>query len=187
MTRVQAKENLVTIGITEPTEEQVTNYLNQMASETKREKDRADKYKADADLKADLQKQLDDLNNQNLSDIEKANKATEDANNKIGELEKKLARMEHLNKLAEKGIVGEQAEKLISEDGIIDFEVLSQIISDREKAAATAKEQEIANSQGNPGGGSADDNTTPQDVKNAKTITFGGVQSDAQSVKDYYK
>jgi hypothetical protein len=189
MTRQQAKENLIAIGIAEPTEEQVTNYLNQMGAETKREKDRADKYKADADLKAELQKQLDDLNNQNLSDIEKANKDTQDALNKVAELEKKLLRTEQLGKLAEKGIIGETAEKLLSEDGVLDFEVLGQIISEREKAAATAKEQEIANKQTNPGGGSASNssNETQADVENAKSITFGAVSKDAQSTIDYYK
>ena len=70
------------------TDEQITNLLNQNNSEVAREKGKADKYKADAQKADDLQKQLDDLNSQNLSDIEKANKALETANQRIAELEK---------------------------------------------------------------------------------------------------
>ena len=49
MTREQAKQNLISIGVAEPTDEQVSNYLNQVNGETKKEKDRADGYKAKAD------------------------------------------------------------------------------------------------------------------------------------------
>ena len=36
MTREQAKQNLISIGISEPTDEQVSNYLNQLNGETKK-------------------------------------------------------------------------------------------------------------------------------------------------------
>ena len=42
MTREQAKQNLIAIGVAEPTDEQVSNYLNQVNGETKKEKDKAD-------------------------------------------------------------------------------------------------------------------------------------------------
>ena len=72
MTREQAKQKLVALGVAEPTEEQVTDFLNTIGAETKKEKDRADGLKAKADKADELQTQLDDLNSQNLSDIEKA-------------------------------------------------------------------------------------------------------------------
>ena len=58
MTRETAKSLLVTLGIETPTDEQITNYLNQVNKEVKSEKDRADKYKGEADKVAELQKQL---------------------------------------------------------------------------------------------------------------------------------
>lgn len=189
MTREQAKTILVSCGVAEPTDEQITNYLNSVNSEVKKEKDRADRYKTDADKAAELQKQLEEIANRDLSDVEKANKATEEALKQNEELQKRLDRMEQMNKLAEKGIIGEQAEKLISSDGKLDYEILGQIISDRENAAKVAKEQEIANSQGNPGGGAGggnDDDTTPEDVKNAESISFGAAPKDAKAVFDYY-
>jgi len=188
MTREQAKATLISCGVAEPTDEQITNYLNTVNGEIKKEKDRADRYKADADKAAELQQKLDEIANQNLSEVEKANKSTEEALRQNAELQKRLDRMEQMNKLAEKGIIGEQAEKLIDGDGKLDFEVLGQIISDRENAAKVAKEQEIANNQGNPGGGQPDPkDATPEDVKNAESITFGAAPKDAQAAFDYYK
>lgn len=191
MTREQAKTNLINLGIAEPTEEQITSYLNTVNGEAKKEKDRADKYKLDADKATELQKKLDEIANQNLSEVEKANKATEDAMAQVAALQKRIDRAEQLKSLAEKGITGEQAEKLISEDGKLNYEILGQIISDREAAAKAAKEQEIANNQGNPGGGQAgggdDPNAKPEDVKNAETLNFGVAPQNAADVQNYYK
>lgn len=188
MTREQAKENLVKLGIAEPTDEQITNYLNAINGEAKKEKDRADRYKVDADKAGELQKKLDEIANQNLSDIEKANKATEEAQSQVAALQKRIDRMEQLKKLAEKGIAGEQAEKLLSEDGVLDFEVLGQIISEKEAAAKTAKEQEIANHQGNPGGGTGagKQEEKPKDVENAEKISFGSAPSNQKEAFAYY-
>ena len=52
MTREQAKQKLISYGNAEPTEEQITDFLNTLGSELKKEKDRADGYKAKADTAA---------------------------------------------------------------------------------------------------------------------------------------
>jgi len=152
MTREQAKANLVACGIAEPTEDQITNYLNQVNGAIKSEKDRADKYKGEADKVAELQKQLEELNSRGLSEVELANKATEKANAKIAELEKSLKTMTVQNKLSALGITGDDATNLISADGEINFDTLGQILTTREKNAAAAKEAELAGNAGNPGG-----------------------------------
>ncbi len=156
MTRAEAKQQLITLGIAEPTEEQITNLLNSVNSETLKEKQRADALKAEADKAADLQAELDRINNEKLSDVEKANKALETANNKIAELERNQAIAAQRSSVMEKfNVTGEQAKQIVKDDGSFDTDVLGQIISDKEKAAATAKEQEIAKGATNPGGGSA--------------------------------
>lgn len=188
MTREQAKKNLIGLGIEEPTDEAITNYLNQVNGESQAAKAKAEQYKKDADRVKDLTAQLEAMKDKDLDEVQKANKATEDANKKIAELEKSIAKMENQKKLAEMGIIGEDAEKLIHEDGSIDFEVLSGIISNRENAAATKKEQEIANNATNPNGGSSNENgqsDKPEDVLNAEGISFGN--SVSQDAKDYYK
>ena len=151
MTREQAKALLVTLGIETPSEDQITNYLNSVNKEVKSEKDRAEKYKAEADKTADLQKQLDEINNKGLSDVEKANKATEDALKKVAELEKNIKTMQTQKELATLGIIGEDADKFFNEDGSLNFATLGQVLTNREKAAAIAKEKELAGNAGNPG------------------------------------
>lgn len=189
ITREQAKKNLISIGVAEPTEEQITSYLNQIGSETQKEKDKADKYKEKADKADELQSKLDEIEQGNLSEIEAANKNLEKANQRIAELEKAQMVVNQKKVVTEKfKVTGEQADKIVKEDGTLDYDVLGQIIADKETAAAQAKEQEIANGSinpggGNPGGGKQDDK--PDDVRNAESIVFGNKQSE-QSVKDYY-
>jgi membrane-associated HD superfamily phosphohydrolase len=156
MTREQAKQNLIAIGVAEPTDEQVSNYLNQVNGETKKEKDRADGYKAKADTADGLQKQLDELQAGNLTELEKANKALDTANQQIAELQKNNA----IRDLREKAmtdfkITAEQAKTIVKEDGSFDTAELGKIMSEKETAAAQAKEQEIAKGSTNPGGGTA--------------------------------
>lgn len=86
MTRTQAKQQLIDLGISEPTEEQITKLLDSVTEETKSEKARADKYKEKADKADDLEQQLTDLQNQNLSDDEKRQKEKEQLEQKVAEL-----------------------------------------------------------------------------------------------------
>lgn len=215
MTRQEAIDNLSLIGIENATDDQITKYLNQVHGETNKERERAEGYKKDADKAAniskkandqnaalqskidELQGQLDEINARDMSDVDKAHKETEDARkeaqqalDKIAELEKEIARKDTLQSLADKGIVGEDASNLIKEDGTVDFETLGKIISDREAAAATAKEQEIARNASNPMGGSAGEppvDEKPIDVENAESLSFGAVNKDAKAARDYYK
>lgn len=179
MTREQSKTFLVSLGIAEPTEEQITNHLNSVNKEIKSEKDRADKFKAEADKVATLQAQLDEINSKGLSDVEKANKATEAALSKVAELEKNIKTMQTQKQLAELGIVGESADKFFDSEGNVDFSVLGQILSDTKKNAATEKEKELAGNAGNPGGqGGA--SSTPEktdDVKVAESYAKRAVES----------
>ena len=188
MTRLQAMENLKSFGIEEPTDEQVTAYLNQVHGESKKEKDRAEMLKAQADKADELRQKLDELNNANLSEVEKANKATEAANKQIEELNKKISQMELKAQLAEKGIIGEDADSLIGADGKLDIETLGRIISERETAAASAKEKELLDNTPNPQGSVGSTNNEdakPLDVANAEKLVFGaGVDVEH---RDYYK
>ena len=174
----------------EATDDQITRMLNQMNSEVQAERTKAEKYKAEADRVSELEKQIKELSNQNVSGAEKAAKDLEDAQKRIAELEKAQAIMSTKKSAMEKfRINAEQADKVIKEDGSIDFDVLGQIMSDKEAAAATAKEQEIAKNQGNPGGSSDEDgkDEKPEDLANIETISFGGVSKEATAARDYYK
>ena len=189
MTREQAKQKLISFGIEEPTDEQITDFLNTIGTETKKEKERADGYKTKADKADELQTQLDDLNSQNLSDIEKANAERDKALNSVTDLQNQIKTMQLKTGLAEQGIVGEQADKLIESlnGGSFDTALLGQIISEKNKTAIADYEKKNLDGTPNPDGGKGGKakDEKPDDVKNAESITFGA-QASEQSEKDYY-
>jgi len=188
MTREQAKQNLIGFGITEPTDEQITNYLNQIGAETKKEKDRADGYKAKAEQSDEYKRQLDELQSQGLSDAEKAARDLQAANDRIAELEKNQMLADRKSAAIEKfKVTAEQAGKIVKDDGTFDFDVLGQIITEKETAAAAAKEKELLDGTPNPGGGRGGDpgDKKTDDVKNAETIVFGSVAAE-KTAQDFY-
>lgn len=174
------------------TDEQVTQLLNSYNTDIAKEKTKVKELtstsKDSEDKIKELEAQLEEIENAKLSDIEKVNKANEVANTKIADLEKQIVAMEQKTKLAEMGIVGDDAETLIGADGKLNFEKLSSIISDREKKAMAQKEQELLkktpNPEGNPDGSGAD--TKPADVVTAENITFGN-EAPSDEIKNYYK
>lgn len=166
-------------------DEQITKLLNKSNAEVATEKGKVQKLQAKADSADELQRQLDEINAQGQSELEKAN-------SRIAQLEKQNAKMLQREALANVGITGEDADNLIKEDGTLDYATLDKVIKEREAKAATAKEQEIANNSTNPNGdkGSSrekDPDDKPEDVKNAELLVFSTVSKDAMSARDYYK
>lgn len=153
----------------EATDEQITNLLNQNNSEVAKEKNKVSQYKTKADTADSLQKQLDDLQAGNLTELEKANKALETANQQIADLQKNNAiRDQREAAMTNFKITAEQAKTVVKDDGSLDYTELGKIMSEKETAAAQAKEQEIAKNQDIPGGGSnkngADNKTNAEKI-----------------------
>lgn len=172
MTREDARKVLASFGVAEPTDEQITNYLNTLNGEVKKEKDRADRLKAEADKVDELQKKLDELNNQNLSEIEIAQKQTKAANDKVSALEAQIEAIQTKAKLAEMGIKGDALEKFFDANGKVDFAVLGAILSEFKATGASEKEAEIAGKATNPNGGKqgGDDNEKTEAEKTAEVV-----------------
>ena len=192
MKREEVRELLKSWGIEEPTDEQITDYLNRMQNEVKKAEDTAKRYKADADKVKDLEKQIEELNSANLTDIEKANKATEDAMNKVADLEKTVKQMKQLKALAEINIVGEDAEGLFGEDGSLNIEKLGEIIGAREKAAVDVYKKEALDStpapddKGNPDDGDDKGNPLTKDIVD-RAVASKKAETEAVSIIDSYK
>ena len=153
----------------EATDEQITNLLNQNNSEVAKEKNKVSQYKAKADTADSLQKQLDEIQAGNLTELEKANKALETANQQIADLQKSNAiRDQREAAMTNFKITAEQAKTVVKDDGSLDYIELGKIMSEKETAAAQAKEQEIAKNQDIPGGGSnkggADNKTNAEKI-----------------------
>lgn len=135
MTREEAKQNLVALGIEEPTDAQVTNYLNQFHAPANRNEP------------------TPQPNNNSDEEIDQLRE-------KVKTLERESARKDIRAHASELGIVGEKADSVLSvfsddvEQAKIALDSLSEIIEERETNAANKKEKEIADGSNNPGGGS---------------------------------
>lgn len=180
------------------TDEQISELLNRYHAdiEKSKEKDKeaeekqkaeAEKLKALESEKAELAKKLEEVENGNLTEVEKANKALETANQRIAELEKaQFISNQRADAVAQFKITAEQAKEVVKDDGSFDMTKLGAIISEKESAAALAKEQEIARMSSNPNGqnGGESENSFAKDLvvgsaKNSNTAN--------QSILDAYK
>lgn len=174
------------------TDEQITNLLNQNNSEVAKEKNKANQYKDKANSADELQKKLDKLEAGQLTEVEKANKALEAANEQIAKLQKDNAiRDQREAAMTNFKITADQAKSVVKDDGSLDYESLGKIISEKETASAKAKEEEIANNSTNPGGGSAtggngDDKTEAEKVAENIGKSLAGVNESAKSIVESY-
>ena len=179
------REELIAMGISE---ENADKIMADYGSTVQKANAKAEQYKAKADKADELQSQIDELNSQNMTEVEKATKALESANQKIAELEKRdVIRTQRANAMEKFGLTAEQASKVVTDDGATDYEVLGQIFADSKKSAIAEYEKQKLDGTPNPGGstGGTGKDEKPEDVKNAESITFG-TQSAEQSAKDYY-
>lgn len=169
------------------TDDQIAALLNQNNSEVAREKEKASGYKEKASKADELQKKIDELESGNLSEIEKANKALEEANKQIAVLQKNNAiRDQRESAMTNFKITAELAKKVVKDDGSLDYSELGKIISEKETASAQAKEQEIAKSAAVPNGGPAGGNKEKTaDVENAELISFGNQAASAEAQNHY--
>ena len=174
------------------TDEQITNLLNQNNSEVAKEKNKANQYKDKANSADELQRRLDELEAGQLTEVEKANKALEAANEQIAKLQKDNAiRDQREAAMTNFKITADQAKSVVKDDGSLDYESLGKIISEKETASAKAKEEEIANNSTNPGGGSAtggngDDKTEAEKVAENIGKSLAGVNESAKSIVESY-
>ena len=176
MTREEAKQNLIVLGIAEPTDEQVTSYLNQFHNQPKPNPTPAPTpTPTPAPAPTPQPNPTPEPTPGSGEDIEALR-------NQIAELQRENVQKDIRAYAAEKGLTGEQAEKVLAgfkddlESAKAAIDSMSEIISARETSAAQAKEKEILDKSTNPGGGSGGSgggkDDKPDDVKNAEQITF---------------
>lgn len=190
MTREQAKQNLIGFGIAEPTDEQITNYLNQIGTETKSYKDKLASVGGKDDRIAELEKELEKLNKQNMTELELANAEKERALSSVANLEKQIEQMITRTELAKLGITGEVADTLVSGNGKLDFATLGQIISDREKNAVSEYEKKALENTPNPSGSKGKEETQKTEAEQiAENLgkTASATSKDSEAIIASYK
>ena len=147
------RETLSALGLTD---EQINEVMKEHGKDIQAEKQKAEGYKTDSVKLAELTKQLELMKN---AQSEK-DKTIETKDTQYDELKTKELKAN----LAEKGIVGENADKLIQSlaGGTLDVELLGAIISEKETNAVDAKVKELAGQAGNPGGSQGNGNGEPE-------------------------
>lgn len=183
MTRVQAKEKLIAMGIAEPTDEQITALLNTIQGEVD-----------------PLRSQLTTANQQSAN--------AQELQTKLDDVTAKLAAMTRSNIKAQvqaifaSGNLAEDDYKDFIDGFVTDDEEASKaranafvktLNTQRTNAEAKVKESYLDNTKGlggnggSPSGGQGSgSDDEPEDVKFAKAMNFGA-RPDSTSTFDYYK
>lgn len=157
------REELIAMGISE---ENADKIMADYGSTVQKANAKAEQYKEKANKADELQTQLDELNSQNMTELEKATTALEAANKQIAQLEKNDEIRTQRAKAMEKfGLTAEQASKVVTDDGATDYEVLGQIFADSKKTAIAEYEKQKLDDTPNPGGstgGSGEEKTNAE-------------------------
>lgn len=157
------REELIAMGISE---ENADKIMADYGSTVQKANAKAEQYKEKANKADELQTQLDELNSQNMTELEKATTALEAANKQIAQLEKKdTVRTQRANAMEKFGLTAEQASKVVTDDGATDYEVLGQIFAESKKTAIAEYEKQKLDDTPNPGGstgGSGEEKTNAE-------------------------
>jgi hypothetical protein len=178
MTREQAKQVLIGMGIEEPSDEQVSKYLDSVTGEVKKEKDKNASLQEKANKAADLAKELEELKQQNMTDAEKqederrkekeaVDKELADLKAALAESNKKALTSEITSVFANAGLSTEAYASAIkafasmpadkTEDVMKEVQSFVNGISEANKTsladAKAAWEKEVLENTPNPGGG----------------------------------
>lgn len=191
MTREQIKEQFP-----DATDEQITAILNINGTDiTAAKKNNVDpkELKRLQGIEVEYKK----LQDADLTDAEKIQKALKDAADSKKDYEKKANKLDAEKILVAAGLTEEDYKDLIDVIVSDDAETtkamatnLSNLIKNQKDSAVQKAKEELMDNTNTPGGGngggSGEDDKT-DDVKNVESISFGGASKDAQTARDYYK
>lgn len=191
MTRDQIKEQFP-----DATDEQITAILNINGTDiTAAKKNNIDpkELKRLQGIEVEYKK----LQDADLTDAEKIQKALKDAADSKKDYEKKVNKLDAEKILVAAGLTEEDYKDLI--DGIVSEDAeatktmatnFANLIKSQKDSAIKKTREELmdgTNTPGGSGGGSGNPDEKTDDVKNVESISFGGVSKDAQTARDYYK
>lgn len=169
MTREEAKKYLIEIGVAEPSEAQITAYLNQYHTFNAGNASNATKLEEEKKRADDLQKKLDEIEQSQMTELQQEKKAREKAENKVKELQASLTRTNVEKVFAAGGLTGDFYEGVITALSAMETEAaiksatsfVDGISQANTTALETAKanwEKEILSQTANPNGVAANNN-----------------------------
>lgn len=181
MTRAEARQKLISFGFEEPTEAQISAYL--------------DSHNADSRANAEELRRLRDIERQ-FNEQQGAEGANAE---QVTRLTRRINQMSAEAVLAEAGLKPEDYANLIDgliceteKDTIERAKAFADLLSSKLAGQKTSLEEEfqkkLEDNTPNPGGaGGGGNDDKPDDVKNVEGINFGGLAKDATSARDFYK
>lgn len=186
MTREEARQNLVALGIEEPTDAQVTNYLNQFHSNRNTNPNPPAPVVNPPVPNPNPPQPVPQPAPGNNDEMETLRQ-------QIANLQRENARKDIEAYAVAKGLTGDQVKNILNAFGEnVDvakqaIDSIGQIISDNRTAAAREKEQELANGATNPGGGNSGSSNSDE-KSNAEKIAermFGGKKQSNDILSHY--
>lgn len=146
-------------------------------------------------IEADYNKLKNQPSPEPAPEPEPQNPELAEAQRQIAELRREMNRKDIAVYASSKQLSGEQAENILKafaddvEAAKSAIDSISQIITESNKTAIANYEKQNLHNTPNPDGGQGGNpgDKKPEDVKNVETITFGTVDKNAQSARNYYK
>lgn len=167
------------------TEEQIKTLLNQHHSELDVEKS---KNKANADNEAtikDLRKQIEDMQNKDLSDVEKLQKQIDELTSANQTANQTIKDMEMKNNLLGKGISAEDADKFIAgmKEDKFDAGILETMINN---AVAAKEKADLHNTPNHGGNGKSEDDKKTDAEKLVSSLGLASSENKSVDVISNY-
>ena len=176
------------------TEEQITALLNINGADIETEKKKNVDPKELKQLREDSEA-YKKLQEANLTDAEKIQKALADAEASKAEFARKSNKLDVEKILVTAGLTEEDYKEFI--DGLVSEDAeasktlatnLANMLSKQKEAAVQKTKEELMDGTQTPNGdGCSEGDERTEDVKNIENMIFGGIDKDAQSARDYYK
>lgn len=188
MTRAEAKAFLIELGVAEPTEAQVSLYLNTAnANRQQQQQQQQPQNNAELERLKGIEQQYQTLLNENNG-----------ADDRIAELNQRLNRRAAVGILEKSGLVEADYKDFIdsliggTEDETIKrAEALAKALTGKLDSQKSSLEQQFEEEKKkwtpDPNGVGGGQEDKPADVKNAESINFGGLAQNAQASRDFYK
>lgn len=172
MSRAEAKKFLISIGIEEPSDEAITNYLNSLSGEIQKEKDKAKTESAELERLKQIEKEFEDSKNASLTAEEKYQKEIQRLQEKAKKTATELNRTRAESTLLGFGVPKESLSAIL--DGIVHEDTektvaiatsLGETFKAQAEAVRKQVEADLLNGTPAPTGGASTTTTTKEQFK----------------------
>lgn len=194
-TREQAKQHLISLGIENPTDEQVSNYLNSVNGEIQKEKVKADANKEELERLRDIEKEYEETKNASLTAEEKYQKELAKLQEQAKLSTLSLNKLKAENILVSAGLKQEDIKDLL--DGIVKEDEglttslatnLANLVKTQKEITEKAVKADLLKNTPTPDGGSGNGDAKGEDIVLAENLisTKTNASKNSQSALNYY-